>query len=332
MALTHTRTGLLFILIAPAGAGKNALMNLVLKHTDGLRQLPTATTRAMRDGEQQGREHLFVTNIEFRQMIDDNALLEWQEVHGRLYGVPRATVETALAEEDDLIADIEFKGATILREQYPENTVAIFIHPPSVSTLIERMRLRGESEAAIGRRMMRMPQEMAYVNHCDYLIYNHDIDTAAAELRGIVLAEKCRRNIRKLRDHSAPPLIDFTYASEIIPTYETEVLCRENPPHFPSTQLNPGEQPYAAALRALRETLSIDAPVEGLVSLVPADDDFIPPVHVNCACDSGGECVLMYYLYRMAERIAPPPGWAWQPLEHAALPETIQHLLVRPAE
>src|SRR5215207_177578 len=103
--LNENGLGLLFTLVAPAGAGKNSLMNIALERSTALRQLPTATTRALRAGEQQGREHLFIDREDFQHMIKTDALLEWQEVHGRLYGVPRQTVEDAIIQETDMIAD-----------------------------------------------------------------------------------------------------------------------------------------------------------------------------------------------------------------------------------
>ncbi len=115
--------GLLFVIVGPAGVGKNALMNSVLDRVSDLRQLPTATTRGIRPDEQAGREHLFVSVGEFQRMIADNELLENQEVHGNFYGVPRLTVEQAIAQEHDLIADIDVLGATALHNNFPDHTV-----------------------------------------------------------------------------------------------------------------------------------------------------------------------------------------------------------------
>jgi guanylate kinase len=323
----HTRPGLLFILVAPAGAGKNALMNIVLQNTADLRQLPTATTRAMRAGEQQGREHMFVSHAQFLQMIDDDALLEWQEVHGRLYGVPRETVETALANEDDLIADIEFKGAAILRDAYPDNTVAIFIQPPSISTLIERMRSRGETEAAIGRRMLRVPEEIAYVTQCDYIIHNTDIAPAAERLRSIILAEKSRRDLNKLRANDGTKLVSFSYTSAIAVLHESAVLCHQADNHLPTVALLPQETPVEAALRALHETLGITPDMANLTSHNQTDPDFVPPIYVDCNCPGSDEQVLMYYLYRLNERVSVSGNWHWQPLDSVSLPQPVREAL-----
>jgi guanylate kinase len=308
--------GLLFILVAPAGAGKNSLMNIVLKDADSLRQLPTATTRAIREGEQHGREHLFLTRDAFEQMIAADALIEWQEVHGRLYGVPRATVDDALAAEDDLIADIEFKGAAILREQYRDNTILIFVQPPSADSLIDRMRQRGENEAAIGHRLMRVPEEMTYAEQCDYLIHNDDIEHAAAILRGIVLAEQSRRNLNKLRASGSSQHANYRLVSAAIALYDDQILVQGG--SFPSVPLQDNEQPYTAALRALREKLELTPAVDQLIG--QRDADFIAPIYVDSQHQDAFEQVTMHYGYRMSQQFDPPAGWRWQPLAQSGLP------------
>lgn len=193
--------GILFVLVGPTGAGKNALMNVVLQQVSRLRQLPTATTRDKRSYEEQGREHLFVSREEFEQMIEEDALVEWQPVHhNHLYGTPRATLEKAFAAEDDLIADIDVKGAEQLHNTYPDNTILIFIQPPSVDELTKRIQGRGEeTQAEIEERLRRVPMEMAFAPQCDYLITNDNKDAASATLHAIVLAEFSRRDMKKLR-------------------------------------------------------------------------------------------------------------------------------------
>lgn len=196
--------GLLFMLVGPAGAGKNAIMNEVLRQLPDLRQLPTATTRPMRDTEQQGREHLFVSDAEFHQMDDRHELIEWQKVHNHLYGTPRRTIEHAMHEGRDLIADIEVLGANILHHEYPRNTVLVFVQPPSVDDLIKRMSIRGETQAEIDTRLKRVEMEMQFAPQCDYLItnYQNQLDESSAILYGIVLAERSKRALDQLRQKS----------------------------------------------------------------------------------------------------------------------------------
>ena len=189
--------GLMFILVGPAGAGKNAIMNEVLHQLPDLHQLPTATTRPMRDTEQQGREHHFVSEAEFQQM----ELIESQTVHNHLYGTPRLTIENAMREGRDLIADIEVLGATHLHNAYPHNIVLVFVQPPSVDDLITRMSIRGETQAEIDRRLQRVEMEMQYAPQCKYLITNYQdqLKQSSAILYGIVLAERSHRALEQLR-------------------------------------------------------------------------------------------------------------------------------------
>jgi guanylate kinase len=193
--------GLLFVMVGPAGAGKNAIMNEVLRQVADLHQLPTATTRPMRDTEQQGREHLFVSDAEFQKMDEEHQLIESQTVHNHLYGTPRATIESAMRDGRDLIADIEPLGATYLHNAYPNNTILVFVQPPSVEDLIKRMSIRGETQDEIDTRLQRVEMEMQYAPQCDYLITNYQdqLKQSSAILYGIVLAERSRRSMEQLR-------------------------------------------------------------------------------------------------------------------------------------
>lgn len=181
--------GKIFALVGPGGAGKNTLMKMVLPpRMDNLSQLATATTRAMRPGEQEGREHLFVDLDTFNNWIQGEKLVEWQEVHpGKFYGVPREPLERAFAEGRNLIADIEIAGAQRIKEAYPDNTVLIFIAAPSLEVLEQRMRERGESEQGIRERMARAEREIDFARNCEVYIVNHDVNEAAALLEQAIL-------------------------------------------------------------------------------------------------------------------------------------------------
>ncbi|MBI1280300.1 MAG: hypothetical protein GC179_19395 [Anaerolineaceae bacterium] len=193
--------GLLFVMVGPAGAGKNAIMNEVLQQLPDLHQVPTATTRPIRNTEKQGREHQFVSEAEFRQLD----LIESQVVHNHLYGTPRVTIENAMHEGRDLIADIDVLGATKLHHSYPNNTVLVFVQPPSVDELIKRMGIRGETQAEIDTRLKRVEMEMEYAPQCDYLItnYHNQLTQSSAILYGIILAERSRRELNRLRIKTA---------------------------------------------------------------------------------------------------------------------------------
>jgi guanylate kinase len=281
----------------------------------GLRQLPTATTRPMRPNEKQGREHLFVTYEEFQQMIADGLLIEHQKLYrGDLYGVPRATVEATIAANQDLIADIEVLGATILRSVYPDNVILVFIAPSSVDDLLERIQKRDtETDAEIASRMERVKMEMSYAPLCDYLIVNDDADTAAEMLRGIILAENSRRALLNLRAESNLPRHRLAFAASARPCYGNEVLFAAEEPHFPATLLAHGELPHEAALRALSQSLNISATLEYLSQVRTTKVTFVPPVAVSSQeCEHYEQIMFMYHYYA-DDRFDPPSGWAWVP-------------------
>ncbi|MCU0498647.1 MAG: guanylate kinase [Anaerolineae bacterium] len=191
--------GLIFILVGPGGAGKNSLMKTVLPRFDHLRQIPTATTRPPRPGEEEGREHLFVSTEGFHDLITQGALIEHEEVHpGKFYGVPRMVVEAAIAEDRDLIADVELAGAAKIRTAYPKNTVLIFIAPPSLDVLESRMRERGENDHGIAERVARAERDMTFQAECDYVIVNTEFEQASEQLYQIIATERSRRHERAL--------------------------------------------------------------------------------------------------------------------------------------
>ena len=147
MALSENLPGVIFVMIGPGGAGKNAIMKAVIAAFPAMKQLATATTRPMRADEKQGREHLFVSEQQFQEMISRNELLEHQEVTpGKFYGIPRRTVMEALTAGAARIADIEVLGAIELAAAYPQNVVQVFVTVPGddiaqqLAVLEERMR------------------------------------------------------------------------------------------------------------------------------------------------------------------------------------------------
>jgi guanylate kinase len=288
-------------------------MNEVLPQLPNLRQLPTATTRAIRPTEKQGREHLFVSRDEFENMITNNLLIEHQEVHGQWYGIPRASVENAINREEDLIADIEVLGATYLRSIYPDNTVLIFIAPPSIEDLETRMRTRGETEAEIAKRMRRVNMEMEYLPECDYLIVNERLEESAETLKGIILAERSRRTLLNERSQRQLPRHKFAYMALVIPICGEEVLYQTEAPHFPVVPLSQGEYPHEGALRALEQNFTIQPTAENLYEAEPDEQwsNVILPVALETESQEHFQQFTFVYLYLMPERIPAPAGWAW---------------------
>lgn len=316
MTSSDHRQGLLFIIIGPPGTGKNTLMNHVLVNTGNLSQLATATTRPPRDYEQHGREHLFVTLEFFERMIAAGDLLEWQQIHKtrRLYGIPRRTVEDAIAHGHDLIADIEVLGATYIRTLYPDNSVLIFIRPPSIQALEERMRARGDDEEEIAERMKRVPVELTYAPLCDHIILNDVVETAAANLLDIVTRERERH----ARGESGKPLIADTV---IIPVYAGELLLPSDDARALRIPLKGGDIPHDIALNWLERTLQIATSADLLVrpSDSPFRGSFLPPSAIHVEERHDARKVTFTYLYTLPERITPPDGWAWGPYAEAHL-------------
>ena len=204
MTLSENLPGVIFVIVGPGGAGKNAIMKAVMSANPAIRQLPTATTRPMRADEKQGREHLFVSEQRFRSMLINNELLEHQEVTpGKFYGIPRRTVEDALTAGAARIADIEVLGAIELAAAYPRNVVQIFVTVPGaaidqrLAVLEERMRERADEATDIDQRLVRARMlELPYQTHCDYVVVNDDLATAIATTGAIIGREMVKRQLQ----------------------------------------------------------------------------------------------------------------------------------------
>jgi guanylate kinase len=198
--MTSSCDGILFVLVGPSGVGKNTIMQELLKSAaiPGLRQMPTATTRGIRPGEIAGVHHDYITVEEFKRMIAANDLFEYQEVDpGKFYGVPRHPLVKAMTEDHErLIADIEVRGAAILKRELPAHVILIYIEPPDFNVLEQRIRNRGGAdEAEIQQRLERSRREMAFADQCDYRVVNDKIENALpqviARIREVLTARGC---------------------------------------------------------------------------------------------------------------------------------------------
>lgn len=184
---------LLLILSSPSGAGKTSLSNRLRGEFAKLRFSVSHTTRKPRPTELDGREYHFVDRDRFESMIAENAFAEHAHVHGNLYGTSVREIERARTEAEGVIFDIDYQGARQIKATYPE-AVGVFILPPSLEELERRLRGRGtEDEAATARRLLAAKQEIAHYAFFDYVIVNDDFEQAYGKLRGVVLAERCRR-------------------------------------------------------------------------------------------------------------------------------------------
>ena len=187
-----SQVGTLYIVSAPSGAGKSSLITALLadeRHHPAQVSI-SHTTRDPRPGEVNGEHYHFVTEAEFKQLIEDNAFFEWAEVFGNYYGTSRPTTEASLAQGIDVMLDIDWQGARQVREVMPQ-AKGIFILPPSRPELEARLNKRGQDSAEIiAKRMEEAQSEMSHYNEYDYLIVNDDFDTATQEFSAIVRASR----------------------------------------------------------------------------------------------------------------------------------------------
>lgn len=191
------RRGLMFVLSSPSGAGKTTLSRLLIERMPGLRMSVSATTRAKRPGEVDGRDYLFVDKARFEAMVKGNELLEWATVFDNSYGTPRAPVEAALSAGQDVLFDIDWQGTQQLREKARADVVSVFILPPSAADLEKRLHSRAQdSDDVIRKRMSRASHEMSHWAEYDYIVINHDVDEAFAEVQSILKAERLKRERR----------------------------------------------------------------------------------------------------------------------------------------
>ncbi len=190
------RRGLLLILTSPSGAGKSTLARRLMAWDPSLGFSVSATTRAPRPGESDGREYYFKTREAFENMVKSGDMLEHAEVFGNLYGSPRAPVEAAMAAGLDTLFDVDWQGGQQIRNSaLGRDVVSVFVLPPSIAELESRLRGRAQdSDAVIGERMEKSLSEISHWAECDYVLVNRDIDRAFADLTTIVQAERMKRD------------------------------------------------------------------------------------------------------------------------------------------
>jgi guanylate kinase len=198
MGAKPRRRGLLIILSSPSGAGKSTLSRRLLEIDPEVRFSISATTRPPRPGEQEGRDYLFKSRREFEAMVQAGEMLEHAEVFGNLYGTPRAPVEAAISQGQDVLFDVDWQGGQQIRNStLRDAVVSIFILPPSIAELEKRLRARGQDpDAVVAERMAKSRDEISHWAEYDYVLINESLPQCEAELRAIIAAERLRRDRR----------------------------------------------------------------------------------------------------------------------------------------
>jgi guanylate kinase len=185
-------TGNLFIITAASGVGKTTLVRALLALDAEIKLSVSYTTRMPRPGEVDGEDYHFVDEVQFLRMLQAGDFLENAEVHGARYGTSRARVDAVLQAGHDLILEIDWQGAEQIREFYP-SAVSIFIMPPSMQTLVQRLNNRGQDSAeVIARRLAVAREEMGHVCEFDYVTINDDFEVALADLQAIVRTQRLK--------------------------------------------------------------------------------------------------------------------------------------------
>lgn len=203
--------GNLFIVAAPSGGGKTSLVKKLIASLDKIEVSVSHTTRAMRPGEEHGKDYFFVDDLEFINMINDNAFLEHAQVFNHSYGTSMAQISDRLKRGIDVVLDIDWQGAAQIRRSFP-NAVSVFIIPPSIDELKNRlMNRQQDKEEIISQRMKKAQNELSHYSEFDYLIVNDSFEHAAMELSAIVLANRLRIE-RQVKKQSK--LLSFLMASQ----------------------------------------------------------------------------------------------------------------------
>jgi guanylate kinase len=188
------RRGLLMILSSPSGAGKSTLSRMLMDWDPTMRFSVSATTRAPRPGEVDGREYHFRSRVAFEAMVAAGEMLEHAEVFGHFYGSPRAPVEAAMTAGIDTVFDIDWQGGQQIKQSMRGDVVSVFILPPSIRELDRRLRSRGQdSDAVIAGRMEKSRDEISHWAEYDYVMVNEDLERTFAQLRTVLEAERLRR-------------------------------------------------------------------------------------------------------------------------------------------
>ena len=191
---TLQRRGLMFILSSPSGAGKTTISRMLLAGDAEICLSISATTRPMRPGEVDGKDYHFVTSEEFDRMVANDEFYEWAQVFGHCYGTPKAHIRQGLKDGQDYLFDIDWQGTQQLYQKDQQDVVRVFLLPPSIEALQQRLTGRGtDSAEVIAARMERARAEISHWDGYDYVIVNDEIEACYTKVREILQAERMKR-------------------------------------------------------------------------------------------------------------------------------------------
>ena len=187
----------IFIISAPSGAGKSSLIDGLIANHDTLKKSISVTTRKPREGEKNGEQYIFTDEADFKKRLDKKEFLEHAHVHGNWYGTSKLLVENELNKNHNLILEIDFQGAQVVRTHYP-NSISVFILPPSMAVLRTRLEKRNtDSASIIQRRLEAASSEIAHVSEYQYVIINAEYNDALSDLETIIRSAELRNSTSK---------------------------------------------------------------------------------------------------------------------------------------
>ncbi|MDG1287364.1 MAG: guanylate kinase [Rickettsiales bacterium] len=190
----NKRRGMMFVLSSPSGAGKTSLSRALIEDDEHLILSISATTRDIRPGEEAGKDYFFLSERDFLNKSANDEFLEHAKVFDHHYGTPSQFVDEQLLGGTDVLFDIDWQGTQRLRQKRPDDLVSIFILPPSMEELEDRLRKRAQdNDETVLRRMTKASSEISHWDEYDYVIVNKDFDDSLEKLRAILMAERCKR-------------------------------------------------------------------------------------------------------------------------------------------
>ena len=203
--MLNKKRSLIIVISAPSGVGKTTLSKRLLQVSSSFTYSVSFTTRVPRKNEIEGVDYYFISQEEFKKMIDQDKFVEWAQVHGELYGTSAELLDKAIEIKKDVVLEVDVQGGIKIKKRYPE-AVLIFLLPPSWQELEKRLNKRAtEGIAKIRERIKQAKKEITYAHYYDYLVVNNEINKALSDISNIVRAERCR--INRLSLENLPEII-----------------------------------------------------------------------------------------------------------------------------